>query len=77
MIDRLPTSERVRWTARRKAEVVAAVRGGLLTSDEACAHALATEELVSWQSAVEISGLRGLRTTRSHEYRELFERRHR
>ena len=78
MIDRLPTSERVRWTARRKAEVVAAVRGGLLTFDDACArHALETEELISWQSAVEISGLRGLRTTRSHEYRELFERRRR
>jgi len=74
----LPASETVRWTVRRKAEVVAAVRGGLLTFDEACArYAIAMEELVGWQSAVEISGMRGLRTTRSQEYRELFERRHR
>lgn len=68
----------MRWTIRRKAEVVAAVRGGLLTFDEACArYAIAMEELVSWQSAVETSGMRGLRITRSQEYRELFERRYR
>lgn len=77
-VDRLPASATVRWTVRRKAEVVAAVRGGLLTFDEACArYKIAMEELVGWQSAVEISGMRGLRTTRSQEYRELFERRHR
>jgi hypothetical protein len=43
---------------------VAAVRGGLLTFDEACArYALAMEELISWQGALQKSGMRGLRIT--------------
>jgi hypothetical protein len=76
--DRLPSPQTERWTVRRKAEVVAAVRGGLLTFDEACTrYQLAMEELISWQSAVDLGGLRGLRTTRTQEYRALFERRHR
>ena len=32
----LPPPETQRWVIRRKAEVVAAVRGGLLSLDEAC-----------------------------------------
>jgi hypothetical protein len=65
-LDRLPPANTVRWTVRRKAEVVAAVRGGLLTFDEACArYALAMEELISWQGALQKSGMRGLRITRS------------
>ena len=34
----LPTSHTKRWVIRRKAEVVAAVRGGLLSRKEACAR---------------------------------------
>src|SRR3546814_8953523 len=34
----LPPRDAKRWIVRRKAEVVAAVRGGLITSDEACAR---------------------------------------
>ena len=56
-IDALPSNNTVRWTARRKAEVVSAVRGGLLTPAEVCArYRLATEELDAWQSAVERGG---------------------
>ena len=32
----LPPASTRRWVIRRKAEVVAAVRGGLLSLDEAC-----------------------------------------
>ena len=32
----LPPANTQRWVIRRKAEVVAAVRGGLLTFDDAC-----------------------------------------
>ena len=32
----LPPADTKRWVIRRKAEVVAAVRGGLLSIDEAC-----------------------------------------
>ena len=35
-LETLPPSNTIRWVARRKAEVVAAVNGGLLTNDEAC-----------------------------------------
>ena len=34
----LPTPGTKRWVARRKAEVVAAVRGGLLSLEEACSR---------------------------------------
>ena len=36
-LDSLPPPSTTRWVVRRKAEVVAAVNGGLLTVDEACA----------------------------------------
>ena len=35
-LDSLPPPSTTRWVVRRKAEVVAAVAGGLLTVDEAC-----------------------------------------
>jgi Protein of unknown function (DUF1153) len=47
----LPTQETKRWVARRKAIVVAAVRGGLLTLEQACSrYALTVDELLGWQS---------------------------
>jgi hypothetical protein len=44
----LPPPQTSRWVIRRKAEVVAAVRGGLLTVDEACQlYSLSIEEFAS------------------------------
>lgn len=64
-LDALPPGAPVRWTVFRKAEVVAAVRGGLLTLDEACArYDLAIEEFAGWQRALHRSGIPGLRITR-------------
>jgi len=40
-LDSLPPPSTTRWVVRRKAEVVAAVNGGLLTVDEARAQAVA------------------------------------
>jgi len=55
---------------RRKAEVVAAVRGGLLTFDEACErYNITSEEFLGWQKAIETHGMAGLRTTRIQSYR--------
>jgi hypothetical protein len=72
--DTLPPVGTIRWVARRKAEVVAAVRGGLLTVDEVCQrYNLTHEEFATWQHAVKRAGLKGLRTTRSQFYRELQE----
>lgn len=73
-LEMLP-SDNPRWTPRRKAEVAAAVRGGLLSFDEACArYSLSMEELTSWQRAETRSGVRGLRVTRLQEYRALYEK---
>lgn len=67
----LPDPDTDRWVSRRKAEVVAAVRGGLLSLDEACArYALSLQEFVGWQRSVDRFGLAGLRATRIKQYRE-------
>ncbi len=74
-IDTLPPPDTTRWVVRRKAEVVAAVTGGLLTLDEACQrYALSPEEFAGWQRAVDRSGMPGLRVTRLQHYRSLYER---
>jgi hypothetical protein len=67
----LPPSNTRRWVIRRKAEVVAAVRGGLLSIDEACRrYTLTVDEFLSWQLAIDKHGLAGLRTTRIQQYRQ-------
>lgn len=66
----LPAPDTVRWVIRRKAEVVAAVRGGLLTLDDACdRYGLSNEEFLNWQRSIESHGIAGLRTTRIQQYR--------
>lgn len=66
----LPPPNTKRWVVRRKAEVVAAVRAGLISLEEACKrYTLSVEEFASWQQLVEQYGVRGLRATRIQEYR--------
>ena len=66
----LPAPDTKRWVVRRKAQVVAAVRGGLLSIEEASSrYTLTVDELLSWQSLIEKHGLAGLRTTRVQQYR--------
>ncbi len=65
-----PPRNTVRWVIRRKAEVVAAVRNGLIGLDEACErYRLSVEEFLNWEQLVNAHGLRGLRVTRSQRYR--------
>jgi hypothetical protein len=60
----LPPANTQRWVIRRKAEVVAAVRGGLLSLEEACPrYSLSLAEFMSWQWSVDLHGLAGLRAT--------------
>ena len=67
----LPPRNTRRWVIRRKAEVVAAVRGGLLSLEEACQrYTLTVEEFLSWQHSIDEHGLAGLRTTRIQHYRQ-------
>lgn len=71
----LPPPHTRRWVVRRKAEVVAAVNGGLLSIDDVLdRYDLTLEEFASWQRAVDRSGMQGLRVTRIQHYRELYER---
>ena len=66
----LPPPDTKRWVIRRKAEVVSAVRGGLLTLEDACRrYTLTVEEFLAWQRAIDRFGLQGLRTTRVQQYR--------
>jgi hypothetical protein len=69
-LDDLPPPNTQRWVARRKAEVVAAVRAGLLSLQDACRrYNLSEEEFQGWQAAIDKHGLGGLRVTRIQEFR--------
>jgi hypothetical protein len=60
----LPSQDE-RWTPLRKAKVVVAVRGGLISTDEVLGrYGLTLEELEIWQRAFDRSGIMGLRVTR-------------
>lgn len=69
-LDDLPPPETKRWVIRRKALVVAGVKSGLLTAQQACArYNLSEEELEGWTKLVERHGMKGLRATRIQRYR--------
>lgn len=66
----LPSPKVRRWVPRRKAEIVCAVQGGLLTAavvkDQ---YGVSTDELAEWTSLYNDFGVEGLRTTRVQNYR--------
>jgi len=71
-IDDLPPPNTKRWVIRRKAEVVAAVRSGVISLDEACRrYTLSIEEFLTWQRLIDSHGMAGLRVTRLQDYRSL------
>jgi len=68
----LPPLDTSRWVARRKARVVMAVVGGLITTKEACnMYELSEDELASWCQAVRRHGTAALRVTALQKYRQL------
>jgi hypothetical protein len=73
-LDTLPPIDRpIYWVSRRKAQVVAAVKGGLLTIEEACArYGISLEEYAGWAHAAARSGVRGLRMTHRKDYKKLW-----
>jgi hypothetical protein len=72
-LEDLPPPDTVRWVVRRKAELVAAICGGLLTSEDACErYQLSKEELQSWANSIAKHGIRGLRTTQLQHYRKSY-----
>ncbi|MGV7122314.1 DUF1153 domain-containing protein [Sphingopyxis sp. 550A] len=61
----LPPSCTAYWVSRRKAEVLAAIDGGLIPASEARArYRLSPEELAAWRRAVDRAGVPGLRVTK-------------
>lgn len=70
MSDDLPPPNTKRWVVRRKAAIVAAVRSGRITLEEALQrYQLTEEEYRSWERSFEAHGLPGLRATRIQQYR--------
>jgi hypothetical protein len=70
----LPPADTKRWVARRKAEVLAAIRGGLIDRAEARRRwQVSDEELRLWERALDCAGVPGLRVTRVQIYRPVFE----
>jgi hypothetical protein len=68
----LPPANTKRWVIRRKADVVAAVRSGRISLEDACGrYKLSIEEFLSWQRLIDSHGLAGLRVTRLQDYRGL------
>ena len=66
----LPSPDTKRWVIRRKAEVVAGVKGGLLSLSDACErYRLTVDEFLSWQHAIRRYGLDGLRATHAQQQR--------
>jgi len=60
----LPAPGIERWVVRRKAEVVAGVRGGLISFKEACSrYNLSVDEFETWIQLFDNYGLSGLRAT--------------
>ncbi len=69
-LEDLPSPETRRWVARRKAEVVTAVRAGLLPIEDACRrYGISVEEFASWERLIDRHGLSGLRVTRLQDFR--------
>jgi hypothetical protein len=67
---------RQRWTVRRKAAVIEAVRGGWVPVEEVCRlYTLSVDEFLAWERDIDRHGVNGLRTTRYQIYRDTEARR--
>lgn len=69
--DTLPAPDTVRWNARRKAELLLAIRAELLSLREAIdLYQLSSEEIMGWSRLFERHGLDGLKTTKAQNFRQ-------
>ena len=70
-IDTLPPANTVRWVPRLKAQVVCAIREGLICREEACDHyGISNAELITWEKLLKEHGTRALRVTKTQHYRQ-------
>lgn len=69
--DALPPADTRRWVARRKAQVVTAVRDGRLSFEDACRrYSISHEEFLSWEQAIDRHGVGALRVTKLRDFRK-------
>ena len=67
----LPLGNPKRWTARRKAAVILAIRNKVISIWEACErYDLSADELAEWERDLDQFGVPGLRTTKIQNYRK-------
>jgi hypothetical protein len=65
----LPSPDTKRWVMLRKAVIAAAVRGGLISLEEAShRYRLHPQELMSWHYYIDRYGFSALRTTKIQSY---------
>jgi Protein of unknown function (DUF1153) len=65
-----------RWTVRRKAAVIEAVRGGWMPIEEVCRlYNISVDEFLAWERNLDRNGVPGLRSTRYKIYRDTDTRR--
>lgn len=70
-LEELPAPETRRWVIRRKAQVVGAVRNGILTFEDACKrYNISAEEFLAWERALDRHGPSALRVTKLQEFRQ-------
>ena len=66
----LPELNTGRWTIRRKGALLAAIRSGALTLEQARSrYSLSVEEIRAWERDLERHGIYGLRATLVRTYR--------
>jgi hypothetical protein len=66
----LPAANTTRWVPRRKAQIVSAIKGGLLSFEEASVrYTLTSEELAEWTRWEGLFGMKGLRTGKLQYYK--------
>jgi hypothetical protein len=68
----LPTSNTGRWVTRRKAQLISAIKSGILTVEEASQrYRLTLDELAQWQASFDQFGVRGLKATLVQQIRHV------
>lgn len=71
----LPPSNTARWVPRRKAQLVSAISGGLISFEEAShRYRLSLEELTEWMRWETRFGLKGLRAMKLQYYKTAIRR---
>ena len=64
-LESLPQPNTLRWSKRRKCELLAAIEAGLLSRSDACSlYRLSVDEIVAWRHALTRFGIEGLSARR-------------